>query len=430
MEAAATTTIPEAILVEIIVRLPLRSIARFKSVCKQWKALIESSYLRRVFVSLQKQSSSSCSLMFGTDYPYPIAEAIGFHGCSTWDLPRSPGSYIMPFQRYPNLPTRSYFYRSSSNGLIWIDLFPTRTVGMTFYYKTFVGNPVSQQWVEIPPPPQECKATALVTRISVDEDGVVLSFKVVRTCDPDPDPYDQSLVPNDMGMYEWRVCVYSSETGAWSFKRLLSSVPVQYTAYYPPVNVNGMLYRWERIVDDSAPGSLLAYDFFGPEDHDHCQVIPLPLPYHEDVRRCLTTSGGDVIYIEILYGRLKVWKLNNNKNDSGSSEWWHLSGEEINLVSVVGSDFDCFPMAVNPFNADIIYMWSVQDSCLVSGNLRTQEFVVHQELESWRNSEGCYSINTYHSKGYIEDNHNITMVLMLSQFVLPQWMDPVPCLPN
>ncbi|CAN6998150.1 unnamed protein product [Brassica rapa subsp. trilocularis] len=321
MEAAATTSIPEAILVEIIVRLPLRSIARLKSVCKQWKALIESSYLRRVFVSLQKQSSSSWSLMFGTDYPYPIAEAIGFHRCSTWDLPRSPGSYVMPFQRYPNLPTRSYFYRSSSNGLIWIDLFPTRTVGMTFYYKTFVGNPVSQQWVEIPPPP-----------------------------------------------HEW----------AWSFKRLLSSVPVQYTAYYPPLNVNGVLYRWERIVDDSAPGSLLAYDFFGPEDHDHCQVIPLPLPYHEDVRRCLTTSGGDVIYIEILYGRLKVWKLNNNKNDSGD-----LSGEEINLVSVVGSDFDCFPMAVNPFNADIVYMWSVQDSCLVSGNLRTQE------LESWRNSEVC-----------------------------------------
>ncbi|CAN7105113.1 unnamed protein product [Brassica rapa subsp. narinosa] len=251
MEAAATTTIPEAILVEIIVRLPLRSIARLKSVCKQWKALIESSYLRRVFVSLQKQSfssSSSWSLMFGTDYPYPIAEAMGFHGCSTWDLPRSLGSYIMPFQRYPNLPTRSYFYTSSSNGLIWIDLFPTRTVGMTFYYKTFVGNPVSQQWVEIPPPPHECKATALVTR--VDEDGVVLSFKVVRTCDPDP--YDQSLVPNDMGMYEWRVCVYSSETGAWSFKRLLSSIPVQYTAYYPPVNVNGMLYRWERIVDPEA----------------------------------------------------------------------------------------------------------------------------------------------------------------------------------
>lgn len=129
--------------------------------------------------------------------------------------------------------------------------------------------------------------------------------------------------------------------------------------------------QWDALSvgEDSAPASLLAYDFFRPEDHDHCQVIPLPLPYHEDVRRCLTTSGGYVIYIEILYARLKVWKLNNNKNDSGTSEWWHLSGEEINLVSVVGSDFDCFPMAVNPFNADFVYMWSVQDSCLVSGDL-------------------------------------------------------------
>lgn len=109
MEAPAATTFPEAIIVEIIVRLPLRSIARFKSVCKRWKALIESSYLRRAFVSLHKQSSSSWSLMFGTDYPYPIAEAIGLHGCKTWDLPRSLGSYITPFQPHPDPRARVYY---------------------------------------------------------------------------------------------------------------------------------------------------------------------------------------------------------------------------------------------------------------------------------------------------------------------------------
>ncbi|KAG2328389.1 hypothetical protein Bca52824_011117 [Brassica carinata] len=131
----------------------------------------------------------------------------------------------------------------------------------------------------------------------------------------------------------------------------------------------------------------------------------------------------------MLQGRLKVWKMNKNKNNSGSgsSEWWHLSGEEINLASVVGSDFDCFPMAVNPFDAEIIYLWSVQHSCLVSGNLQTQEFIVHKESENWSNWE---SINAYHTKGYIEDNHNLTTVLMLSQFVLPQWIDSVPRLPN
>ncbi|KAF3584894.1 hypothetical protein F2Q69_00029662 [Brassica cretica] len=244
--------------------------------------------------------------MFGTDYPYPIAEAIGFHGCSTWDLPRS------PFQRYPDLPTRSYFYRSSSNGLIWIDLFPTRTVGMTFYYKTFLLR------IEIPPPPQECKATALVTR--VDEDGVVLSFKTIWEC---MNGECMCTLP-DME-FQAASLLYSR-----SIHCLLPSCQCQ------------CLWDALSVGEDSAPASLLAYDFFRPEDHDHCQVIPLPLPYHEDVRRCLTTSGGDVIYIEILYGRLKVWKLNNNKNDSGT---------------------------MNPFNADFVYMWSVQDSCLVSGDL-------------------------------------------------------------
>lgn len=301
-------------------------------------------------------------------------------------------------------------------------MFVHRTDVETFPYKTFVGNPVLQQWVEIPPPPQDCKVTALVTRL--DEDGVVSSFKVVRTCDP-----DESVAPN-----EWRVYVYSSETGLWSLKRLLSSVPVQYTCYYPPVNVDGVIYRWERIVDNSEPGSLLAYDFFGPEDGDDCcQVIPLPLPYNEDVRRCLTASGGDVVYIEVLDGILEVWTLNKNKNGSGGSsgEWWHLSGEEINLVSALGYDLDCFPMALNPFDADIVYVWSCQDSCLVSGNLKTQEFIVHQGAESrWSSGESCYCAKSYLSRGYIEENHNITSVLMLSQFVLPQWMDPVPRLPN
>ena len=50
----------------------------------------------------------------------------------------------------------------------------------------YVGNPVSQQWVEIPPPPSDptganSSVDCLVTRL--DEDGVVISFKVVRLGD-------------------------------------------------------------------------------------------------------------------------------------------------------------------------------------------------------------------------------------------------------
>ncbi|KAG2304799.1 hypothetical protein Bca52824_033450 [Brassica carinata] len=402
-------TVLEAILVEIIARLPLRTIAGLKLVCKQWKSLIESSYFRRVFVSLHKNSSSSWSLMFGAEYPHP--EAKGFYGCQTWDLQKSLGSYIMPFRRYMNLPTSSnYFYVASSNGLVWINVFFTRTDNMAYSYKSFVGNPVLEEWVEIPPPPDQCIPTGLVTRV---KNGIVSGFKVVRT---------SWTEGRGMGVHEWRVYVYSSETGLWTFKRLLSSHPVNYTGSYPPVNLNGMLYLREKGSDATEPGVLVAYDFYGPEDDDQCLVIPLPLLYSKDVRRCLTTSGEDVIYIEILYPKLKVWKLNNNYSKSG--EWWQLSREES-----VEFDGHCFPLAMNPFDTNIVYLWSQHHGSLVTCDLRRQDFIVHQESESWRNSEGCYCINTSASKGYVERN-DATTVIMLSPLVLQRWMDSIPRPPN
>ncbi|EFH67808.1 hypothetical protein ARALYDRAFT_891924 [Arabidopsis lyrata subsp. lyrata] len=378
------TTIPDAILVEILATFPLRSIAGFKLVCKSWKSVIESSYFRRVFASLHQNSSPSWSIMFPTVYHHTIKEVISFHGCETWNLPKPLASYIIP----PNLPNAEYLYVASSNGLIWIDV-------TTCSYKSFVGNPVLQQWVEIPPPPCPCATTGLVTR--VDEDGVVSGFKVVRTC--------QKIEARDRGMYVRRVYVYSSDTGLWTFKRLLNSRPVN----HPPVNINGMLYLWERRVGSTKHGVIVAHDFYGPEADDNCQVIPLPDPSgYQDVKSCLTTSGGDVIYIARIYQILKLWKMNKNSENG----WWQLS-REINMPDVMYFCF-CIPMAMNPFDNDIVYLWSQKHHCLVTGNLRTQEFTVHQESEKWTSSEGWCRINTCDSKGYIDHDKSL---LILSQFV-------------
>ncbi|KAL1192587.1 F-box protein [Cardamine amara subsp. amara] len=173
-------TIPEAILVEILARLPLRSIARFKLLCKSLKSIIEST-----FISLHRNSCSSWSLMFRTKYDRPITEAIGLHGCKTWDLPKSLASYIiMPCHR---LRTFKYTYVASSNGLIWINVFVTHSDKTCSILKCFVGNPVLRKWVGIPPPDPGTLVephwplnpfTAMVTR--VDEDGIVSSFKLVK----------------------------------------------------------------------------------------------------------------------------------------------------------------------------------------------------------------------------------------------------------
>lgn len=82
-------------LAEILLRLPIRSIAKFKSVCKQWKLLTETANFRSLFVSLHK--TSSCSWSFLTN-EYPLhrrVEHIASYGCKRWGLPRPLSSYIL-----------------------------------------------------------------------------------------------------------------------------------------------------------------------------------------------------------------------------------------------------------------------------------------------------------------------------------------------
>ncbi|KAG2250505.1 hypothetical protein Bca52824_080641 [Brassica carinata] len=124
---------------------------------------------------------------------------------------------------------------------------------------------------------------------------------------------------------------------------------------------------------------------------------------------------------------MAVWKLKSDNNSDG--EWWQLTREEINMA-FVGFDVNCFPLGVNPFDTDFVYLWSRQHSCVVSGNLKTQEFTLHQETETWKDSEGSWCVNTSHSKKHMESICDPASVITLSQFVLPQWMDPVPRPPN
>ncbi|KAF2607043.1 hypothetical protein F2Q68_00043441 [Brassica cretica] len=83
---------------------------------------------------------------------------------------------------------------------------------------------------------------------------------------------------------------------------------------------------------------------------------------------------------------------------------------------------------MNPFDTDLIYLWSRQHRCVVSGNLRRQEFTLHRETETWSDGEVSWRISTYYSEKYMEETHEheTDSVITLSQYVLPQWMDPVP----
>ncbi|CAH8345607.1 unnamed protein product [Eruca vesicaria subsp. sativa] len=381
---SATSTmhhLPEAILTEILARLPLRSISRFKSVSKTLKATLESVYFRRLFVSLHKDLSSSWSLISPGG-----KELIGFHGCKTWDLPKSLGSFI-------SLPL-GYDFKASSNELVLIE----RHDGCSY-----VGNPVLQQWVKIPqPPPDYSIVLALVTR--VDEDGVVLSFKVVRVATVVFESFNHSWTLN--------VFVYSSETGIWTSKIL--HCPHLIVSNRVAKNLNGTIYCINGL------GVVVAHDFYS--ESDHFLVVHLPENSNHSSNNnnngVLTTSGGFIMYMKSLEQErrtvLKVWRLNYNDKS------WQLLYEINSLCGFV-------PIAMHPFDSDIVYLCYQQSHRrhLVACNLGTETLI-----DPARESNGDFYMNQSCFEEYMDNlrpsDWDYTVVNRLFQSVLPRWMEPVP----
>ncbi|KAL1201704.1 F-box protein [Cardamine amara subsp. amara] len=240
-------------------------------------------------------------------------ELIHFHRCQTWGLPKSLGSFLQNMEISDKCS-----YVDSSNGLVLMK---------GVYGASYVGNPVLQalqQRVEIPSPPCPCGTvlSGLVTCVD-DHDGVVLSFKVVRTV---------AIIPNqDRSSTCLCFCVYSSDTGIWTCKRL--HCPYYFTDIDPPMTqhrtlylspsgpmtLHGTLYLSPSgVVDLDVPRALIALDFYG--ESNLCWVVPLPdynSNHNKDFKRALTTSMGFVMYIQTLpHNVLKVWRLLNNDDDT------------------------------------------------------------------------------------------------------------------
>ncbi|XP_010425262.1 PREDICTED: F-box protein At3g26010-like [Camelina sativa] len=390
MEARNRRTIhlTEEMWAEIIARLPLRIIARLKSVSKTWKSTIESVYFRRLFVSVHKKSSTSWSLIwYGDKY------LIDFHGCETWGLSKS-----LPFFIPPPLNVTE----ASSHGLVLVSEY-----GLDCY---FVGNPVLRKWIKIPPAPAPAPGRSspfgLVTR--VDKDGFVLGFKVVMLA---KDQATNNYVSSTLD-----VCLYSSETGIWTSKTI--HCPYQITNY-GSLTLDGTIY-FNHL---SEPGVLVAYDFYSASS-DQFRVIPLPdHPNHgfdHDFKGALTTSQGFIMYIRTLALSssstvFKAWRLLNN--DSSWQLVWNIC-----LPLLIG---DYVPMAMHPFDSDTVYLWSRDNRHVVSCNLGTQKKVIlgdgdHQDCVL--NQSVCEECMDEICDFKVSGRH--------LQLVLPRWMESVPCPPQ
>ncbi|XP_010438256.1 PREDICTED: putative F-box protein At3g23950 [Camelina sativa] len=433
----------EETLVNIFARFQLRSIARVRSVCKEWKSIIDSDYFRELYESLNSTSSSSVSWSIMNRRNQTLSlEIVGHHGSERWGLRNSIGSSITRYD--PETTTvRKTSVLSCADGLVL--LYIETSEGAPEYH---VGNPLLRQWVRIPLPPhlspfdvvrlQENKLfsdTGLVTKM---EKGIVVGYKVVWML-------ASSSLSKDITFM-----MYASETGLWTTREVRCLRPMFWSRLEYSVPLNGILHWLASNGTNLDANYVLSYDLYNNDINGgghECRAMPFPgielYARHQRFKRTITTSAGSVVYCNVFNaingGRIiRVWRLVNYCDDDPLAAWnllWEL--KTTNSSSLVGFGTDYFPVVMHPLNSDIIYLWSRDKNGLALLNLRTHRFSLHKEEdgENHQSTNGGCILSLTGCKEYMDSIYSIYFNahhlggvhnLYFSQFVLPRWLNPLP----
>ncbi|KAL1190510.1 putative F-box protein [Cardamine amara subsp. amara] len=409
------------IALKILARLPLKSIARFRSVKKEWKFLIDSDYFRDYFISLNSSSSTSWSIVQIKPHKLTL-DIVSHHGCKVLGLTRPPGSLVSFFLE---TKIRQVLVLACTDGLVLI--YAKSSNGTLMYY---IGNPLLQEWFRIPLPSyiiqmdlgknsEHFKDVGLVTEI---KSGMVVSYKIVV------------LVAYSA---QFEFMIYSSDSGIWELRNVacrhrFSLGFIQRKS----IALNGILH-W--LYTCMLTSFIVAYNFYGGYndgvDNDKCRSIGFPgSGKNERFKRTFTTSEGFIVYLNEFYGNenrtLRVWRL--VKYTDVVAEAWQLFWE-VNLVSLMKLGIDYFPVVMHPLNSEIIYLWSRNKKSLILYNLRTHLFSLHKEFEvDSKCMDGCVLSFNDCSKymetiyEYISSVQGGPSHLLFSQYVLPRWLHRLP----
>ncbi|KAL0692560.1 hypothetical protein Bca4012_059740 [Brassica carinata] len=384
-----TESLLEDLYAIVLARLPLKSLITFKLVCKQWKSLVESPFVRDLYLPLHQNSyTSSWSFMCrGCE-----TETMAHYGSDSWCLTRSLGSHISSFlaDRFENRQGRVVAY--TDVGLILIHV----VTNQSFY----VANPVSRQCVEILPHDHVRERFWILGIVTLTENDVVLGYKVV-------------LLKRNLTSF----VIYSSETGSWSLETVCFPFTFVAQEFINPISLNGKLHWLAQ--NPEYKDFLVSIDLYanGDKGSDRYRVTPFPdLDKTTKFRRACTTCQGFLMYINIVtvaeVDKLCVWRLK-------SEEGWQLVSEISTGFLTAG--FDYVPLGMNPFDDKLVYFWRGNDrgQDLLSVNLHMGEFTVHEELERSSDGRVLSSVGGPRDVEYIKESY-------YSSFVLPRWMHLFP----
>ncbi|KAK6136019.1 hypothetical protein DH2020_030229 [Rehmannia glutinosa] len=307
------------ILMEILIRLPEKSIFRFMSVSKRWTNIITNPFFLKTLSRRRCRGGGRLLALIERNF-FPVP---WFKPLPRWPppmniLPVIDDDHRTSICKY--VPKLLGYFINSSNGLILCGRHP---------YQYHVLNPVSRKWVTLPPPSPvaldgyERKSVGLMCEENTSE--LVADYTVVIAAAHADD--------NTM-----RIESYSSKTGKWVVKKLAADSLGLLKLCQPPEVANG-IFHWKSALHFGVIG---VYD---PRlDENHVQLLELPkdVVMNENfVSRTITRSPVDdaLWYGFITRDNLQFFRLNGYSRSSGYSSTTTIPGTEWVLMHSVSIDW-------------------------------------------------------------------------------------------
>ncbi|CAI9284451.1 unnamed protein product [Lactuca saligna] len=355
---------PDSLLIEILARLPVKSIFSFKSVCKHWQTLISHPSFCRFYYSILNSNppSSSQPLRILDRYTYvpTLDELLNRLATEVHSL----SEFSLVFLSTPEDQQQYHQFRvlSISNGLI---LCCWRAPTPFVYY---ICDPLTRQWITLPRRGHRyhdsCKE-GLITR--VNEDHMLTSYTVVRL---------EHLTLNYLNLE-----TFSSETGKWICYKLPSPIPILWRQLAcAPIYCYGALH-WQ-VINDKGIHVMLAFDPY----KDPKSVCLIPFPDDRDLNsehnymgacQLCGESQGTLRYFEVAHDSTQLYLFSMwTMKDYEKGEWCcefrvrrsDLHSNDLELSNWL-LDGWFRPLSFHPVNPNVVYLQCMEPERIVSYNI-------------------------------------------------------------
>nr|XP_015642288.1 putative F-box protein At1g12855 [Oryza sativa Japonica Group] len=308
------SSLPNELVYEILLRLPVKTLSRSKSVCRAWRATISNPSFITTHLKQQQQSAVSrheqkpsflitphtLDSMIDDEEPWPttFSNIITFY---RWQETEQDDAHLV---RATNLhgEFRSVYGMSHYDGLV---IFPTNT-------RLYVFNPATGDVLKLPDGQKSRFQTA-----GLGLDLGTNTYKIVRS-------FDRSIDFNQWAHDAAGMEVFTIGNRDSCWRTIAEDPPYPVTA--DPMYFKGSLY-WhicKELLQEGSPPPPQGFLRFDLQDETFGLVLHDVVSPSDETRLDLVELGGELCLAQYLGTEMVIWKSSPSPSDDISHQWDRL----------------------------------------------------------------------------------------------------------